>query len=57
MMLVIFILLFISLTFAWFRYERIALSFFILTLGLVVGLFLFEIYSPEYGFKMPWIRT
>jgi hypothetical protein len=26
-------------------------------LGLSVGLFLFEIYSPEYGFRMPWIQT
>ena len=57
MMLVIFTLLLISLLFAWFRCERIALSFFILTLVLVVWLFLFEIYSPEYGFKMPWIQT
>jgi hypothetical protein len=22
-----------------------------------VKLFLFEIYSPEYGFRMPWIQT
>jgi hypothetical protein len=26
-------------------------------LGLSVGLFLFEIYSPEYGFRLPWIQT
>lgn len=26
-------------------------------LGFSVGLFLFEIYSPEYGFRMPWIQT
>jgi hypothetical protein len=26
-------------------------------LGLSVGLFLFEIYSPDYGFRMPWIQT
>jgi hypothetical protein len=26
-------------------------------LVLSVWLFLFEIYSPEYGFRMPWIQT
>jgi hypothetical protein len=26
-------------------------------LGLALALFLFEIYSPEYGFRMPWIQT
>ena len=56
MMLVIFTLLFISLLFVWFRFERIALCFFIVTLVCVVSLFLFEIYSPQYGFKMPWIQ-
>ncbi|MDQ8727767.1 hypothetical protein [Bradyrhizobium sp. LHD-71] len=25
--------------------------------GLSVGLFLFEIYSPDYGFRMPWLQT
>lgn len=24
---------------------------------LAVWLFLFEIYSPDYGFRMPWLRT
>ncbi len=22
-----------------------------------MGLFLFEIYSPEYGFRMPWLQV
>jgi len=26
-------------------------------LALSVGLFLFEIYSPEYGFRMPWLQV
>jgi hypothetical protein len=56
MMLVIFTLLFISLLCAWFRFERIALCFFALTLVCVVSHFLFDIYSPQYGFKMPWIQ-
>lgn len=24
---------------------------------LLLALFLFEIYSPDYGFRMPWIQT
>ena len=27
------------------------------SLGLFVWLFLFEIYSPDYGFRMPWIQV
>jgi hypothetical protein len=26
-------------------------------LALSIGLFLFEIYSPEYGFRMPWLQV
>jgi hypothetical protein len=26
-------------------------------LALSIGLFLFEIYSPEYGFHMPWLQV
>jgi hypothetical protein len=26
-------------------------------LALSTGLFLFEIYSPEYGFHMPWLQV
>jgi hypothetical protein len=27
------------------------------SIALAVGLFLYEIYSPEYGFRMPWLQT
>lgn len=57
MMTLIFLLLLISFLFAWFRYEYIAICLFSLTFALVIGLFLFEIYSPTYGFNMPWIQT
>ena len=30
---------------------------FLLSIALAVGLFLYEIYSPEYGFRMPWLQT
>jgi hypothetical protein len=26
-------------------------------LALSIGLFLFEIYNPEYGFRMPWLQV
>lgn len=29
----------------------------IASLGLTIWLFLWEIYSPEYGFRMPWLRA
>jgi hypothetical protein len=35
----------------------LAISFGIVCLGLSIGLFLFEIYSPEYGFRMPWLQV
>lgn len=35
---------------------RTALACLMLCLGLAVWLFLFEIYSPEYGFRMPWLQ-
>jgi hypothetical protein len=35
----------------------LAISFGIACLGLSIGLFLFEVYSPEYGFRMPWLQV
>jgi hypothetical protein len=57
MIVLTFTLMLISLLFAWFRYQRIAICFFTLILLITVGLFLFEIYSPKDGFSMPWIQT
>ena len=34
-----------------------AITSVIAALVLLVALFLFEIYSPDYGFRMPWIQT
>jgi hypothetical protein len=36
---------------------RLAAVLFVSTFALAVALFLYEIYSPEYGFRMPWIQT
>jgi hypothetical protein len=35
--------------------RRAATACLLLSLGLGVGLFLWEVYSPDYGFGMPWL--
>ncbi len=35
----------------------IAIALVAVALVLAVKLFLWEIYSPEYGFRMPWLQT
>jgi hypothetical protein len=37
--------------------QVIAIACLIACLLLSIGLFLFEVYSPDYGFRMPWIQT
>jgi hypothetical protein len=36
---------------------RLAVACLTICLALGVGLFLWEIYSPEYGFRMPWLQV
>lgn len=36
---------------------RLAVACLLASLALSVGLFLWEIYSPEYGFRMPWLKV
>ena len=36
--------------------RRLAVSCLFLSLALCVWLFLWEIYSPDYGFRMPWLQ-
>jgi hypothetical protein len=36
---------------------RPAVACLFVCLGLCVGLFLWEIYSPEDGFRMPWLQV
>ena len=57
MMVAVFGTLSLALICAWFRRRRLAVALFAVWFVLAVGLFLFEIYSPEYGFRMPWIQT
>lgn len=57
MMAAIFALLTAALAVGWFGSRRIAIGFIALALVGAAKLFLWEIYSPEYGFSMPWIQT
>ena len=56
-MVAIFATMSLALICAWLGRRSLAVALFVLCLGLSIGLFLFEIYSPEYGFRMPWIQT
>ncbi len=57
MMAAVFTSLTLALVFGWLGRQREALGAIAVCLGLAIWLFLFEIYSPEYGFRMPWIST
>jgi hypothetical protein len=36
--------------------SRLAVSCLLLSLVLGLGLFLWEVYNPDYGFRMPWLQ-
>ena len=55
MMLVVFATLSLALLFAYRGPQWLAVAAMLACLALSIGLFLFEIYSPEYGFRMPWL--
>jgi hypothetical protein len=57
MMVAIFAAMLLALTAAWLGWARLAAVSVIIGLALLIGLFLFEIYSPDYGFRMPWLQT
>jgi hypothetical protein len=56
MMLAIFATLSFTLLSAYLGRRRCAALSALACLGLSIGLFLFEVYSPEYGFRMPWLQ-
>ncbi len=56
MMAAVFASLFAALALDFFGRRRIAMACLLLSLGLGVGLFLWEVYSPDYGFRMPWLE-
>lgn len=57
MMAVIFAALSAALVTGWFRRRVIAIALLVVTLALAIHLFLWEIHSPVYGFRLPWIQT
>jgi hypothetical protein len=57
MMTLIFALMLSALFLAWRGSARGAILCVLAALALSIGLFLFEIYNPEYGFRMPWIQV
>lgn len=57
MMVAVFATMTLALICGWFGRRLLAVALFAVCLVLSIGLFLFEIYSPEYGFRMPWIQT
>jgi hypothetical protein len=56
MMAAIFAALFAALVFEFAGYGRAAIACLLLSFGLGAWLFLWEIYSPDYGFRMPWLE-
>jgi hypothetical protein len=57
MMAVIFATMSAALVTGWFGRRALSILLVVLALLLAVHLFLWEIYSPQYGFRMPWIQT
>ena len=57
MMAGIFAALLIALLLNALGLWRLGAFFLLVCLALSVGLFLWEVYSPDYGFRMPWLQV
>jgi hypothetical protein len=57
MMAAVFATLLLAFILDLWGLERLAVSCLFLSLTLCIGLFLWEVYSPEYGFRMPWLQV
>jgi hypothetical protein len=57
MMAAVFATMSLALLSGWFGRRSLAIAILIICLVLSIYQFLFEIYSPETGFRMPWIQT
>ncbi len=57
MMLAVFTTMSLALLTGHFGPRWLAIPSMLVCLALSIGLFLFEIYSPEYGFHMPWLQV
>lgn len=56
MMALIFATLVVAFALSWFRRPGWAHLAIAVCLALSIGLFLWEIWSPQYGFEMPWLQ-
>jgi hypothetical protein len=57
MMAAIFATLLIAFILDLLGYQRFALRCLFISLALCIVLFSWEIYSPVYGFRMPWLQV
>ncbi len=57
MMLAVFATMSLALLAGYYEARRCSVLLMLVCLALAIGLFLFEIYSPEYGFRMPWLQV
>jgi hypothetical protein len=57
MMLAIFVLLTIAFLLDFLGRRRPALICLTAALGLTLYVFAWEIYNPDYGFRMPWLQV
>ena len=56
MMAAVFATLLAALAFDFAGRSRAAIACLLFSFGLGAGLFLWEIYSADYGFRMPWLE-
>jgi hypothetical protein len=56
MMFAAFSALSLALVLAFARARGLSLAALALAFGLATGLFLWEVWSPAYGFRMPWLQ-
>lgn len=57
MMAGLFAILLVAFLFNLVGLRGLAVTCLVVSLGLCLGIFLWEIYSPETGFRMPWIEV
>jgi hypothetical protein len=57
MMFAIFATLLVAFILDHAGWRRSAVACLVASLGLCIYLFMWEIYSPDYGFRMPWLQV
>jgi hypothetical protein len=56
MMALVFASLLLAFILDFAGLRRLAISCLFVSFVLCVGLFLWEVYSPDFGFRMPWLQ-